>query len=318
MTTGKQEKTPKDLLNEHVALVDSLFHKSRPLIPGSINDKTAWNLCDLCVRYGLDPVSGDVAWLSGGVPYVTFRGMTRIAHNTGLFQGVTVDVIHMDNESGHYLVKAMVYKAGCEYPFEDIGDSETSNKQVGKMGKIKIATTRAKCRALRSAFPVALPVDGDSEEEMKDLFERAGVTAHQPAQTKAHATNKPPEHSSQNGINGQASQSHKPNQPGEATAQKKQNTTTNQSTASSPPDDGPNTPAWREAKKELGLLMNEYQLTGASVKEASTQLHGRGASSELNAREIRSLIFVLREESGQGGRPTGPKPPENRIQERTG
>jgi len=267
-----QAKNQGDERRQHQERTQQIFDLARKLIPIESNEQV-WKLCDLCARYGLDPVTGDIAFLKG-VPYVTFRGMTRLAHASGLYEGVTLEIMHQDHEKGEYLVKAMVYKMGCQYPFEDFGDGETNNRQVGKLGKIKIATTRAKCRALRSAFPVVLPVEGDSEAEMIDQFNRV-------SSAPVSGTNNPP---------GQA-QKPAPSRP----AQERKPEGNQQQTQAQPPKVD-SQDEWKQARARLKEFCEGSKISKDDLIKKATELFGKVSSQDMTAKEIDSLIAVLKEE----------------------
>lgn len=111
--------------------------------------------------YGFSPLANEVQVLQGKI-YISAAGMHRIARESGDLNGIEVELIEVDRDRHFYVAKARVWKKGCERPFEDFADSDGSKMQGG--AKLRHAVTRAKARALRSAF--AIPFC--SLEEMAD------------------------------------------------------------------------------------------------------------------------------------------------------
>ena len=111
------------------------------------------NINEISKEMGLDPRMGYLMELHGNV-YIKASGLQEIANQSGEFNGCQVDIVREDWESGHefFIIKARVYKKGCDQPFEDFADSYGSNLKGGN--KFRHTITRAKARALRTAFSV--------------------------------------------------------------------------------------------------------------------------------------------------------------------
>lgn len=288
---GHTQNNPPTIADEK-RKVQEMMQRAKNFLPD--NDRKAKRICEVCVRYDLDPLTGDIAFLPGSdSPYITYRGMTRIANNSGLFDGIEVETVHADYQEGIFIIKAKVYKKGATFPFEDFGDSETKNRQLGKLGKIKIATTRAKCRALRSAFPVALPVEGDPDDEIESVKEIPTVNRDPHHARGPHVDGPSQANKEQGRISEQTQTSHNPPAQSAKPHDASQSNGASQSASrnfSGKPDD------WVAAREILGRTMNELQISGKEVRDLSSEMFGRSKSDDLTAKEIESLASVLREE----------------------
>lgn len=149
--------SPKSLPVDHVTGLP------RDVFPGDYSEKERAMIMAICERYGFDPLLKEVELLHGQI-FVTAKGIARVATDNPTFNGIEVEIIHQDWTKGKefFVVKARVWKKGCEHPIEDIADSDGSKMKGGNLFRHTI--TRAKARAMRTAF--AIPFC--STEELAD------------------------------------------------------------------------------------------------------------------------------------------------------
>lgn len=130
---------------------------------GRLSNKDRELLIHVAEQYQLDPLVREIMVLQGNV-YITAAGLQKIAIRDPSYNGCEVEIIHADWENNFYVVKARVWKKGCEYPFEDFGDADKATSKMKGRALFRHAVTRARARAMRSAFAVSLV----SVEEMPD------------------------------------------------------------------------------------------------------------------------------------------------------
>lgn len=104
-------------------------------------------------RYGFDPVADEVIMLHGR-PYITASGLNRVANRSRDFNGIEVEIVHQNWQTNFFVVKAKVWKKGCEMPFEDFGEASPSTSKMKGQCIFRHAVTRAKARAIRAAFSI--------------------------------------------------------------------------------------------------------------------------------------------------------------------
>lgn len=108
--------------------------------------------------YDLDPALREVLVLGGNM-YVTVAAMVRIATRAGDYAGCRFEELE-PKEEGEVRYKCIVTKLvqGKPYDFEGIGRASprTVNKVTGAYLD-EMAQTRAKGRALRTAYSISLP-----------------------------------------------------------------------------------------------------------------------------------------------------------------
>ena len=131
-------------------------------------------------RYGLDPLAREVMMLDGNV-YVTAAGIKRLAIQDPDYDGCEIEIIERNWETNQFLVKAKVWKKDCSRPFEDFGDASPENSRMKGGALLRHAITRARARAMRSAFsiPFCSVEELDSEQRMQ-LFHRRRETTLRP------------------------------------------------------------------------------------------------------------------------------------------
>lgn len=127
---------------------------------------------------GVKAELGDIM-LYQGKPYITISGYRRIAHNTGLLNGITVepaadrDRLRFGAKTGEHLWIARIFKKGCARPFEGWGYVRTNDKNpVTKTHPQEMAKKRAIYDGLRLAFPPA-EVIGELHTRYIDMAEES-------------------------------------------------------------------------------------------------------------------------------------------------
>lgn len=140
-------------------------------------------------QYGLNPMTGDIMSLRGNL-YVTSSGLNSLAQMHPDYDGCTVDPIVLDWEKNTYVIKAQVWKKGCSRPFEDYGDADPTTSKMKGRALFRHAITRAKARAIRSAFAVPfVAIEELSDEDRKELRQREKNK--QPAPNNTHRRKRP-------------------------------------------------------------------------------------------------------------------------------
>ncbi len=104
-------------------------------------------------QYNLDPLMREVIMLHGNI-YVTAAGLQKLAQRDPDYNGCQIEPIVMDWDNNFFVVKASVWKKGCDYPFEDFGDADPTTSKLRGKALFRHAITRARARAIRSAFAV--------------------------------------------------------------------------------------------------------------------------------------------------------------------
>ena len=137
----------------------------------------------ICEDLNLDPRMGYIIDLRGKL-YITAAGLQQIAAQSPDLNGIEVEIITQDWENHFFLVKAKVFRKGCDHAFEDFSDSEGSQLKGGN--KLRHTITRARSRAIRSAFAVPFC----TIEELDDSI-RFGKGNGQPQQERFAGGNDP-------------------------------------------------------------------------------------------------------------------------------
>lgn len=114
----------------------------------------------MTTAYGLDPALQEIVVL-GGRGYVTVAGLDRIANNTGQYSGCRYNTV--PNDDGSVTCTCTVSKIISVDPLiqgEFQGSAEAGGpgekNPVGRQFPRRMAETRARGRALRTAFSVSL------------------------------------------------------------------------------------------------------------------------------------------------------------------
>jgi hypothetical protein len=119
-----------------------------------------------------------------GKPYITIDGRIRIAHNSGLLNGIdphpaaNMERTRYQAKDGEHLWKCLVFKKGSLRPFVGWGHVRLGDRNpVSKTHPQEMAKKRAKYDALRLAFP--------PKEEITPLHEQYIQEAEDEAKTRA-------------------------------------------------------------------------------------------------------------------------------------
>lgn len=125
-----------------------------------------------CQRYGLDPYLKHAVLIQGSL-YVTRDGLMHVAHASGKFDGIEVEML--PETPSHFVARARVWRKDMTHPFVYTGRYPKGGRGgPGAQYGPEMAEKVAECRALRRAFAIGLC----SREEAWDMDEREVV--HQP------------------------------------------------------------------------------------------------------------------------------------------
>lgn len=127
-----------------------------------------------CQRYGLDPLLKHAVLIQSAL-YVTRDGLLHVAHASGDFDGIEVEVLEASDT--HYIAICTVYRKTMSHPFRYQGRYPKNGRLAAQYGP-EMAEKVAECRALRRAFDVSLC----SQEELWDNEPAAPVQHVQPRQ----------------------------------------------------------------------------------------------------------------------------------------
>lgn len=152
------------------------------------NEKERETLKLVAIQYGLDPLTREVMILNGQV-YVTAAGLQKLALRDPEYDGCEVDIIEARWDKDFFLVKARVWKKACSHPFEDYGDADPTTSKLKGHALFRHAVTRARARAMRSAFavPFCAVEELDDEQRIQWLVQQR---SHTNDQEPLHATEK--------------------------------------------------------------------------------------------------------------------------------
>jgi len=138
-------------------------------------------LATLGQHIGVHAELGEII-LYQGKPYITIDGRLRIAHETGLMDGIDVrpatqmEFTNYGCESGDYLWHALVFKKGSRRPYTGWGHVKASDRNpVSKTHPRELAKKRAKYDALRTAFPPREAVSEMHTRYIEDAEEAATI-----------------------------------------------------------------------------------------------------------------------------------------------
>ncbi len=117
-------------------------------------------------QYGLDPLAREVIMIDGNI-YVTAAGLQRLALRDPDYDGCEIELVHTDWEKNFFVVKARVWKKGCSRPFEDYGDADPTTSRLKGHALFRHAITRARARAMRSAFAIPFCTVEELDDEIR-------------------------------------------------------------------------------------------------------------------------------------------------------
>lgn len=122
-----------------------------------------------------------------GKPYITIDGRIRIAHNSGLLNGIdpgpasSMERTRYVVKDGEHLWKCLIWKKGALRPFVGWGHVRLNDRNpVSKTHPQEMAKKRAKYDALRLAFPPKeeiTPLHEQYIQEAEDEVKARGTTA---------------------------------------------------------------------------------------------------------------------------------------------
>jgi hypothetical protein len=130
---------------------------------------------EIAEKLGLDP-DMDLVVMYQGTPYIRANGVYAVAIKSGVFEGCEIEVLLNDVSKHHYMVRARVWIKGKKMPFEALGDANpenSPNRTIKGTTLLRIAETRAKMRAMRTALDIGIY----SVDEMDEDFFREGQQA---------------------------------------------------------------------------------------------------------------------------------------------
>jgi len=117
-----------------------------------------------------------------GKPYITIDGRLRIAHETGLLDGIDVrpatqmEFTNYGCETGDYLWRVYVFKKGSRRPYTGWGHVKANDRNpVAKTHPRELAKKRAKYDGLRTAFPPKENVGPMHAQYIEDAEEVATI-----------------------------------------------------------------------------------------------------------------------------------------------
>lgn len=140
------------------------------------NKREIETLKQVAQQYGLDPLMREVIILQGNI-YVTAAGLQKLAQRDPDYNGCQIEPVVTDWDSNFFVIKASVWKKGCDYPFEDFGDADSSTSTLQGRALFRHAITRARARAIRSAFAVPFCALEELDDEARWKAMQPGNTA---------------------------------------------------------------------------------------------------------------------------------------------
>ena len=96
---------------------------------------------------------GHIVWLNRK-PFILYTGLIALAHESGL-QSIEEEILECDWEKGRFVVRAIVTTKSGVF----VGHGDATKFNCGKMilpHALRMASTRAKARALRDATGLAI------------------------------------------------------------------------------------------------------------------------------------------------------------------
>lgn len=133
---------------------------------GRLSSRDREVLTQIAEKYALDPLTGEVMMLRGKV-YITAAGLQKLAVRDPNYEGCEIEIVQADWEKNFYVIKARVWKKGCSHPFEDFGDADPSTSSLRGRALFRHAITRARARAMRSAFAIPFCSVEELDGEMR-------------------------------------------------------------------------------------------------------------------------------------------------------
>lgn len=130
------------------------------------NDPNTQALVLTCQRYNLDPLLKHAVLIQKAL-YVTRDGLIHIAHTSGVFDGIEVELLQ--ESATHYIARAKVWRKDMGRPFVYQGRYPKAGRGgPGAQYGPEMAEKVAECRALRRAFAIGLCSREETWEEIED------------------------------------------------------------------------------------------------------------------------------------------------------
>jgi hypothetical protein len=120
----------------------------------------------VATQYGLDPLTREVIMLNNNI-YVTAAGLQKLALRDPDYDGCEIELIQTNWDSDFFVVKASIWKKGCTHPFEDYGDADPTTSNLRGHALFRHAITRARARAMRSAFAIPFCSLEELDDELR-------------------------------------------------------------------------------------------------------------------------------------------------------
>ena len=136
-----------------------------------------------CARYNLDPLLKHAVLIQNTL-YVTRDGLLHVAHASGDFDGIAVELL--EETATHFIAACTVYRKSMRHPFRYQGRYPKTGQMAAKYGP-EMAEKVAECRTLRRAFDVSLC----SREELWENEEPASAAPAQGRRTVDAEVTKP-------------------------------------------------------------------------------------------------------------------------------
>jgi hypothetical protein len=157
--------------------VAELSEKLLPRWPKDLNKQQAIDVARVALAYGLDPFMGELIPYQGQ-PYVTIAGRLRLADDHPQFDGYDLEPATLHEHEAfrchddEHLWKCVVYRKDRRRPTTAYGRAggPAESNHVAKRWTPEIAQKRAIHRAMRAAFPMAIP---GAEEALSEAQLRA-------------------------------------------------------------------------------------------------------------------------------------------------
>jgi hypothetical protein len=130
---------------------------ARQLLGGTLPARVAKTLETLFKDFNFSLSNGELRFINGCV-YVTHTGLLRLARRKRC-SGIHVEAVHSlcDSAASRFVVKAMVFPSKSSSGFAGYGDADPSNvSPLVRGAEIRVAETRAVCRALRKAYGIGI------------------------------------------------------------------------------------------------------------------------------------------------------------------
>jgi hypothetical protein len=130
---------------------------ARHLLGGTLPTQVVKTLEILSKDFNFSLSNGELRFISGCV-YVTHSGLLRLARRKRC-SGIHVETVDSlcDSAASRFVVKATVFPSKSSSGFAGYGDADPSNvSPLVRGAEIRVAETRAVCRALRKAYGIGI------------------------------------------------------------------------------------------------------------------------------------------------------------------